>query len=42
MLGHLGINVPDLSTAPLVGFRADADDEFAYQPADSKPGTYLF
>lgn len=52
MLGHLGINVPDLTAAkryydalmPLVGFEPffAADDEFAYQPADNKPGTYLF
>jgi catechol 2,3-dioxygenase-like lactoylglutathione lyase family enzyme len=52
MLGHLGINVPDLRVAkdyygavlPLVGFEPflDADDEFAYRPAGGKPGTYLF
>jgi catechol 2,3-dioxygenase-like lactoylglutathione lyase family enzyme len=52
MLGHLGINVPDLTTAkdyydalmPLVGFEPffAGDDEFAYKPADNKPGTYLF
>jgi catechol 2,3-dioxygenase-like lactoylglutathione lyase family enzyme len=52
MLGHLGINVPDLPAAkryydalmPLVGFEPffHADDEFAYKPADNKPGTYLF
>ncbi len=52
MLGHLGINVPDLTAAkryydelmPLVGFEPffAADDEFAYKPADNKPGTYLF
>lgn len=52
MLGHLGINVPDLAAArryydalmPLVGFEPffDGDDEFAYKPADNKPGTYLF
>ncbi|OBG28786.1 VOC family protein [Mycobacterium sp. 852002-51057_SCH5723018] len=52
MLGHLGINVPDLSTAkiyydalmPLVGFEPffHAEDEFAYKPTDNKPGTYLF
>ena len=52
MLGHLGINVPDLAVAkgyygavmPLVGFESflDADDEFAYRPAAGKPGTYLF
>lgn len=52
MLGHLGVNVPDLASAkqyyaalmPLVGFEPflDADDEFAFRPADGKPGTYLF
>jgi catechol 2,3-dioxygenase-like lactoylglutathione lyase family enzyme len=52
MLGHLGINVPDLSAAknyydallPLVGFEPlfHAEDEFAYRPAGNKPGTYLF
>jgi catechol 2,3-dioxygenase-like lactoylglutathione lyase family enzyme len=52
MLGHLGINVPDLAAAkqyydaimPLLGFdrHLDADDEFAYRPAGNKPGTYLF
>lgn len=52
MLGHLGINVPDLSAAkcyydalmPLVGFEPffHADDEFSYKPAGNKPGTYLF
>jgi catechol 2,3-dioxygenase-like lactoylglutathione lyase family enzyme len=52
VLGHVGINVPDLAAArryygtimPLVGFEIflDADDEFAYRPAAGKPGTYLF
>ena len=52
MLGHVGINVPDLAGArrhygtimPLVGFElyVDADDEFAYRPPAGKPGTYLF
>ncbi len=52
MLGHLGINVPDLSVAkryydalmPLVGFEPffAAADEFSYRPAGNKPGTYLF
>jgi catechol 2,3-dioxygenase-like lactoylglutathione lyase family enzyme len=52
MLGHLGINVPDLASAkkyyaalmPLVGFEPflDADEEFAFRPAGGKPGTYLF
>ena len=52
MLGHLGINVPDLRAAkgyydavmPLLGFDGfiAAEDEFAYRPAGGKPGTYLF
>ena len=52
MLGHIGINVPELDAArryyaavmPLLGFETflDADDEFAYRPAAGKPGTYLF
>jgi catechol 2,3-dioxygenase-like lactoylglutathione lyase family enzyme len=52
MLGHIGINVPDLAAArryysvlmPLVGFESflDAADEFAYRPMAGKPGTYLF
>jgi catechol 2,3-dioxygenase-like lactoylglutathione lyase family enzyme len=52
MLGHLGINVPDLAAAkryydrlmPAVGFEEflTADDQFAYRPAGGKPGTYLF
>ncbi len=52
MIGHLGINVPDLRAAkryydaimPLLGFDEYlvADDEFAYRPAGGKPGTYLF
>ncbi|WP_068273163.1 VOC family protein [Aldersonia kunmingensis] len=52
MLGHLGINVPDLTAAkryydalmPLVGFEPfiEATDEFAYKPANDKPGTYVF
>jgi catechol 2,3-dioxygenase-like lactoylglutathione lyase family enzyme len=52
MLGHLGINVPDLAGArayydaimPLLGFELflEADDEFAYRPSGAKPGTYLF
>jgi catechol 2,3-dioxygenase-like lactoylglutathione lyase family enzyme len=52
VLGHLGINVPDLDAArryygvlmPMVEFEAflDAGDEFAYRPAAGKPGTYLF
>ena len=52
MLGHLGINVPDLVQAkqyydqvmPLLGYEefVSAADEFAYRPADGKRGTYLF
>ncbi len=52
MLGHLGVNVPDLDLArtyygeimPLLGYEPcfDADDEFAFMPADGKRGTYLF
>ncbi|MEU5879137.1 VOC family protein [Spirillospora sp. NPDC047279] len=52
MIGHLGLNVPDLTAAkayydvimPAVGFEEflSADDEFAYRPAGGKPGTYLF
>ena len=51
MLGHVGINVPDLAATrryysaimPLVGFEMflDADDQFAYRPTAGKPGTYL-
>ena len=52
MLGHLGVNVPDLGVArtyygelmPLLGYEPflDADDEFAFMPAGGKRGTYLF
>ena len=52
MLGHLGINVPDLAAAkayydalmPLVGFEPffAADDQFAYLPAGGRRGTFLF
>ena len=52
MLGHLGVNVPDLGAAkayydrlmPAVGFEEfiSADDQFAYRPAGGRPGTYLF
>ena len=52
MLGHVGINVPDLRVAKRYYERAhaaarireflDAEDEFAYRPAAGKPGTYLF
>lgn len=52
MLGHIGINVPDLAAAedyygvlmPLVGFEPflSTDDQFAFRPAGAKPGTFLF
>jgi catechol 2,3-dioxygenase-like lactoylglutathione lyase family enzyme len=52
MLGHLGVNVPDMAAAkryydrlmPAVGFEEflSADDQFAYRPAGGKPGTFLF
>jgi catechol 2,3-dioxygenase-like lactoylglutathione lyase family enzyme len=52
MLGHIGVNVPDLAAAkayydalmPLLSFEPFVvhDDEFAYKPADNKRGTYLF
>ena len=52
MLGHLGVNVPDLGAAkayydalmPLVGFEPflAAGDQFAFRPAGDKPGAYLF
>jgi catechol 2,3-dioxygenase-like lactoylglutathione lyase family enzyme len=52
VLGHVGINVPDLAAArryytaimPLIGFEMylDTDDQFACRPAAGKPGTYLF
>jgi catechol 2,3-dioxygenase-like lactoylglutathione lyase family enzyme len=52
MLGHLGLNVPDLDAArayygellPAFGFDlfVDAADQFAYMPAGGKRGTFLF
>ena len=52
MLGHLGLNVPDLGLAksyyddfmPLLGYTTFfvAEDELAYRPANDKPGTYIF
>ncbi len=52
MIGHVGINVPDLSVArsyygtlmPLLDFEPflDSPDEFAYMPAGGKRGTFLF
>lgn len=51
-LGHLGINVTDLTAAqsyydelmPLLDYAPllSAADQFAYLPADNKPGTYIF
>jgi catechol 2,3-dioxygenase-like lactoylglutathione lyase family enzyme len=52
VLGHLGLNVDDLETAkcyydqiaPMLGFEEyfSTEDQFAYRPAGSKPGTFLF
>ena len=52
MLGHLGVNVRNLSQAkayydhlmPLLDFEPylSAPDQFAYRPGKGKPGTYLF
>ncbi|WIM88808.1 VOC family protein [Candidatus Mycobacterium wuenschmannii] len=52
MLGHVGLNVPDLPAArryyrelmPLVGFDVflDVDDQIAFRPTDGKPGTFVF
>jgi catechol 2,3-dioxygenase-like lactoylglutathione lyase family enzyme len=52
VLGHLGVNVPDLVAAkqyydalmPLLGYEPfiDDDDQLAYMPAGGKRGTYLF
>ena len=52
MLGHLGINVADLDLAksyygelmPMLGFEPflSAADQFAFKPANGKPGTYMF
>jgi catechol-2,3-dioxygenase len=52
MLGHLGLNVPDLTIAKtyydelmaLVGFEPflSTDDQVAYMPAAGKRGTFLF
>jgi catechol 2,3-dioxygenase-like lactoylglutathione lyase family enzyme len=52
MLGHFGINVPDLGAAqgyygqlmPALDFEElfSAPDELAYRPAGGKPGTYVF
>ena len=52
VLGHLGVNVPDLAAAqryydrlmPLLGYEPffAADDQFAFMPANGKRGTFLF
>ena len=52
MLGHIGINVPDLTIArdyyrdllPQVGFEPFLveEDQFAFMPANGKRGTFLF
>jgi len=52
MLGHLGINVPDLPVAkayygeimPMLGFEEffSTSDEVAFMPAGGKPGTFVF
>ncbi len=52
VLGHIGINVPDLAVAktyydelmPLLGFEPffAADDEFSFMPSGGKRGTLLF
>jgi hypothetical protein len=52
MLGHIGVNVPELDAAkayygeimPLVGFEQSfaAEDEFAFMPSGGKRGTFLF
>jgi catechol 2,3-dioxygenase-like lactoylglutathione lyase family enzyme len=52
MLGHIGVNVPDLRSAkayydelmPLLDFEefVSTDDQFAFRPGHGKHGTYLF
>ncbi len=52
MLGHLGINLPDLVAGkryydeimPLLGFEEflSESDQFAYKPSNGKRGTFLF
>src|ERR1700735_4491239 len=52
VLGHLGVNVPDLERAaayygqlmPLLDYEPflTADDAIAFMPADGKRGAYLF
>jgi len=51
-LGHIGLNVTDLARArtyyeklmPMLSFELffSKEDEFAFRPADGKPGTYIF
>ncbi len=52
VLGHLGLNVPDLEASkayydrlmPLLGYEPffATDTEFSYFPSDGKRGTYIF
>ena len=52
MLGHLGVNVPDLESAtayyeplmPLLGYEPffTTEDALAYMPAEGRRGAYLF
>lgn len=52
MLGHLGLNVPDLAAAkryyddlmPRLAFEpfVSSADQFSYRPAGGKPGTHVF
>src|SRR4051812_23371529 len=52
VLGHLGVNVPDLAAArayygtlmPRLGFEVflDDDDQLAFMPTGGKRGTFLF
>lgn len=52
MIGHLGLNVPDLAAArayydsllPRLGFEVFVGDDtqHSYRPAGGKPGTFLF
>lgn len=52
VIGHLGLNVRDLATTrtyfdalmPLLGYELflEGPDQFAYQPAEGRRGSYLF
>jgi catechol 2,3-dioxygenase-like lactoylglutathione lyase family enzyme len=52
VIGHLGVNVPDIAAArryydvlmPALDFEVffARDEEVSYRPAGGKPGTYLF